>query len=177
MRTGKRVKDSQYHSSVVTPGTSTIYVHEVFKETWQEEFHECAVTICCVLFRALFDVSMSCKRRMWLLMRNPDGTAIDGTMNSTSLSIGYVLVKHPTKRNHCLCVFVLRQLGIGRVFRKENLYETFLGFERVSERSYTVAELYRFPADLMLRTVITDVWVLRLPPFPSLWDDKTPQET
>lgn len=115
---------------------------------------------CCVSFTALFDVSMSCKKRMWLLMRNPDGTAINGTMNSTSLSLGYVLVKHPTKRSQCLRVFVPRRLEISRGFRKDSLYETSLGFEWVSERSHTVAGLYRFPADLMLRTVITDVWVL-----------------
>lgn len=56
-----------------------------------------AVRISCMYVSPCFDELMSCKKKMWLLIRNPDDTVITGTMSSTSLGLGYILVKHPTK--------------------------------------------------------------------------------
>lgn len=55
-------------------------------------------------FEVCLMLLLSCNERMWLLMRNPDGTAINWAMNSSSLSSGYVLVKQATKRSQFLCL-------------------------------------------------------------------------
>lgn len=107
------------------------------------------------------------RKRKWLLMRNPDGSAINGTMNSTSLSLLSGKTSH--KKQWVSPAFVFRQWGFaGRtIFTRP--------WKVVTETAQW--QSCRLLADFMLWTVMTDVWVLWLPLFPCLGDDKTPQET
>lgn len=89
-----------------------------------------------VWFELCFNSPASCKKRKWLLVRNPDGSVINGTMNSMSLSLLSGKTSH--KKAVSVSLFCAQTV---RIRRKDNLYETLKGFESGSEKSFTVAEL------------------------------------
>lgn len=73
--------------------------------------------------------------------------------------------------------FVLRQWGCSFFSGRTFFYETLKRFEVGRWEKLNSGIACRPLVDLMWRTVMTDVRVLWLPLFPSLRDDKTPQET
>lgn len=111
------------------------------------------------MIQTLLHSPVSCKKRMWLLMRNTDGTAIIGkTTNLMGVQASFS--QDETSHRKEFVSFVLGQWGFavfsGRLGFLQGLVRFWVGF---SEKSCTVAELWGLPADLMLRTVMTDVWV------------------
>lgn len=129
-------------------------------------------------FKCSFDAPMSCKRRMWLLTRNTDATAIIGKQGipwECKLRSG----ETSHKKQSPPLSFVPRQWGFA-VFSGRPVF-----FLRGLVRFWVVlrgkAAQWQSCTGFLLTWCYEPWWrmsgFLWLPLFPSLWGDKTPRET